>query len=61
MTLRSAFWRVPLLGALALGVTALASWATEGHPCCSSVARETGDLLLWQRPDPLPITAPITG
>ena len=48
LTLRSAFWRVPMLGAVALGITALASWATEGHPSWSSVARETGDLLLWR-------------
>ncbi|HEX8975363.1 MAG TPA: phosphatidylglycerol lysyltransferase domain-containing protein [Solirubrobacteraceae bacterium] len=48
LTLRSAIWRVPLLGALALGVTAVAAWASEGHPSWSSVARETGDLLLWR-------------
>ena len=48
LTLRSAAWRVPLLGTIALAVTALASWATEGHPSWSSVARETGDLLLWR-------------
>jgi lysyl-tRNA synthetase class 2 len=48
LTLRSAIWRIPLLGALALGVTAIAAWASEGHPSWSSVARETGDLLLWR-------------
>jgi lysyl-tRNA synthetase class 2 len=48
LTLRSAIWRVPLLGSLALGVTALAAWASEGHPSWSSVVRETGDLLLWR-------------
>jgi lysyl-tRNA synthetase class 2 len=48
LTLRSAIWRVPLLGFLALGVTAVAAWASEGHPSWSSVARETGDLLLWR-------------
>jgi lysyl-tRNA synthetase, class II len=48
LTLRSAIWRVPLLGAFALGVTALAAWASEGHPSWTSVARETGDLLLWR-------------
>ncbi|HET9104414.1 MAG TPA: phosphatidylglycerol lysyltransferase domain-containing protein [Solirubrobacteraceae bacterium] len=48
LTLRSAFWRVPLLGACALGVTALAAWATEGRPSWGSVVRETGDLLLWR-------------
>jgi lysyl-tRNA synthetase class 2 len=48
LTLRSAIWRVPLLGFLALGLTAVAAWASEGHPSWSSVARETGDLLLWR-------------
>jgi lysyl-tRNA synthetase class 2 len=48
LTLRSAIWRVPLLGAFALGITALAAWASEGHPSWTSVARETGDLLLWR-------------
>ena len=48
LTLRSAIWRVPLLGSLALAVTAVAAWASEGHPSWSSVARETGDLLLWR-------------
>ncbi|HEY2202399.1 MAG TPA: phosphatidylglycerol lysyltransferase domain-containing protein, partial [Solirubrobacteraceae bacterium] len=48
LTLRSAFWRVPLLGAVALAISALAAWASEGHPSWSRVARETGDLLLWR-------------
>ncbi|MDQ6835117.1 MAG: hypothetical protein M3016_02920, partial [Actinomycetota bacterium] len=46
LTVRSAIWRVPLLGSIALGVTAVAAWASEGHPSWSSVVRETGDLLL---------------
>ena len=48
LTLRSAVWRVPLLGASALAVTALAAWASEGHPSFSSALRETGDLLMWR-------------
>ncbi len=48
LTLRSAVWRVPLLGAVALAISALAAWASEGHPSWSRVARETGDLLLWR-------------
>jgi lysyl-tRNA synthetase class 2 len=48
LTLRSAIWRVPLLGAVALAISALAAWASEGHPSWSRVARETGDLLLWR-------------
>jgi lysyl-tRNA synthetase class 2 len=48
ITLRSVIWRVPLLGAGGLTIAALAAWAAEGRPSWSSVARETGDLLLWQ-------------
>ncbi len=48
ITLRSAVWRVPLLGASGLTVAAVAAWASEGHPSWASVARETGDLLLWR-------------
>ena len=48
LTLRSAIWRVPLLGTMLLSITAVAAWASEGHPSWSSVARETGDLLLWR-------------
>ncbi len=48
LTLRSAFWRVPLLGAVALAISAVTAWASEGHPSWSRVARETGDLLLWR-------------
>jgi lysyl-tRNA synthetase class 2 len=47
-TLRSAFWRVPLLGTAALAISGVTAWASEGHPSWSSVARETGDLLLWR-------------
>ncbi len=48
VTLRSAVWRVPLLGVLGLAVAGLATWASQGHPSLSAVARETGDLLQWQ-------------
>ena len=39
---------MPLLGAVALAISAVAAWASEGHPSWSRVARETGDLLLWR-------------
>ncbi len=52
VTLRSALWRVPLLGLLGLGAAALATWASQGHPSFASVLRETGDLLAWQ-PGPI--------
>jgi lysyl-tRNA synthetase, class II len=48
ITLRSAVWRVPLLGLAGVAVAALAIWASQGHPSWSSVAAETGDLLRWQ-------------
>jgi lysyl-tRNA synthetase, class II len=48
ITLRSAVWRVPLLGTIGVSVAAIAAWASQGHPSWAKVARETGDLLLWQ-------------
>ena len=49
VTLRSAIWRVPLLGAVGLAGTALATWAAQGHPSLRTVAVETADLLRWQQ------------
>jgi lysyl-tRNA synthetase class 2 len=48
ITLRSAAWRVPLLGLAGLAAASLATWASQGHPSPGSVLRETGDLLRWQ-------------
>jgi lysyl-tRNA synthetase class 2 len=48
ITPRSAVWRVPLLGAFGLACAGAAAWASEGRPSLASVARETGDLLLWR-------------
>jgi lysyl-tRNA synthetase class 2 len=50
ITLRSAIWRVPLLGLIGIAVAAIAAWASQGRPSFGTVARETGDLLLWQGP-----------
>jgi lysyl-tRNA synthetase, class II len=47
ISLRSAVWRVPLLGVCGLTLAAAAAWASEGRPSWSTVVRETGDLLLW--------------
>jgi lysyl-tRNA synthetase class 2 len=47
VTLRSAVWRVPLLGLLGLLIAAIATWASQGHPSLGSVLRETGDLLIF--------------
>ena len=52
VTLRSALWRVPLLGLIGLAGAALATWVSQGHPSMASVLRETGDLLRWQ-PGPI--------
>jgi lysyl-tRNA synthetase class 2 len=48
ITLRSALWRLPVLGALALGIAAAAAWTSQGRPSWTSVVRETGDFLIWQ-------------
>jgi lysyl-tRNA synthetase class 2 len=52
ITLRSAIWRVPLLGAAGLAASAVAAWASQGRPSVGTVLRETGDLLRWQ-PGPM--------
>ena len=49
ITLRSAVWRVPLLGLAGLVGAAAATWATQGHPSWRAVATETFDLLRWQQ------------
>jgi lysyl-tRNA synthetase class 2 len=49
ITLRSATWRVPLLGLAGVAATAVATWASQGHPSLRTVAVETGDLLRWQQ------------
>ncbi|MGH2881145.1 MAG: phosphatidylglycerol lysyltransferase domain-containing protein, partial [Solirubrobacteraceae bacterium] len=48
ITLRSAVWRVPLLGLAGLAGAAVATWATQGHPAWGTVLTETFDLLRWQ-------------
>jgi lysyl-tRNA synthetase class 2 len=48
ITLRSASWRVPLLGAFGVGMAALATWASQGRPSAASVAHETINLLRFQ-------------
>jgi lysyl-tRNA synthetase, class II len=48
ITLRSAIWRVPALGAAGVLAAALATWATQGHPSVHTIAVETGRLLSWQ-------------
>ncbi|HEY2771909.1 MAG TPA: phosphatidylglycerol lysyltransferase domain-containing protein [Solirubrobacteraceae bacterium] len=49
ITLRSVAWRVPLLGGVALAVTALVAWAEADNPSWGTVGRETADLLLWRQ------------
>ena len=52
ITLRSALWRVPVLGLIGLAGAGLVTWVHQGHPSFGSVLRETGDLLRWQ-PGPI--------
>jgi lysyl-tRNA synthetase class 2 len=52
ITLRSAIWRIPVLGAAGLIVTSVAAWATLGHPSLVKVLKETWDLLRFS-PGPL--------
>jgi lysyl-tRNA synthetase, class II len=52
VSLRSAIWRVPLIGLAGLLAAALATWASQGRPSSSAVVRETTDLLRWQ-PGPI--------
>ncbi|HTU87462.1 MAG TPA: phosphatidylglycerol lysyltransferase domain-containing protein [Solirubrobacteraceae bacterium] len=49
ITLRSAIWRVPALGASGVLAAAVATWATQGHPSVRTIALETGHLLSWQQ------------
>ncbi|MBV9606263.1 MAG: DUF2156 domain-containing protein [Solirubrobacterales bacterium] len=49
ITLRSAIWRVPLLGVAGVAGAALVTWADQGHPSLRTVAIETADLLRWQQ------------
>jgi lysyl-tRNA synthetase class 2 len=48
ITLRSAIWRVPLIGAAGLALASLAAWASDGRPSWSTVSRETADLLAFR-------------
>jgi lysyl-tRNA synthetase, class II len=48
ITARSAFWRVPVLGAAALFITTFAAWVSQDRPSWTSVVRETGNLLAWR-------------
>ena len=49
ITLRSAIWRVPLLGVIGIAGAALAAAAAQGHRSMRTVAVETVDLLRWQQ------------
>ncbi len=49
ITLRSAIWRVPALGAAGIIAAAVATWATQGHPSVRTITLETGHLLSWQQ------------
>ncbi len=48
ITARSALWRVPALGTIALSITMFAAWISQDRPSWTSVVRETGELLAWR-------------
>jgi lysyl-tRNA synthetase class 2 len=48
ITLRSAAWRAPALGAFGLALAAIAAWASEGRPSWALIVRETGNWLAWR-------------
>ena len=48
ISLRSAIWRVPLLGLVGVAAVALATWASNGHPSPATIWSETSNLLRWQ-------------
>jgi lysyl-tRNA synthetase class 2 len=52
ITLRSAAWRVPLIGLIGVVLATLATLASPGHPSLMRAMHETGDLLILQ-PGPL--------
>ena len=49
ITLRSAIWRVPLIGGGGLLIAGLATWVKTGHPSVEKVVRETWALLTFRR------------
>ena len=53
ITLRSAVWRVPLLGALAIALITVADWVDHGHAKLASVLGESGALLRGNERGPL--------
>jgi lysyl-tRNA synthetase class 2 len=54
LTVRSAVWRIPLLGLLAAALTAFLFWAYAPRLGLGTALRETGDLLIW-RSGPTPL------
>ena len=48
ISLRSAIWRVPLLGLVGVAAVAVATWASQGHPSPATIMSETSSLLRWQ-------------
>ena len=49
ITLRSAVWRVPLLGLVGVGAVSVASWASAGRPPVHTVMGETVALLRYHQ------------
>ncbi|HET9093731.1 MAG TPA: phosphatidylglycerol lysyltransferase domain-containing protein [Solirubrobacteraceae bacterium] len=49
ITLRSAIWRVPLIGALGLALVGIAEWASRGRPKLDVIVDESASLMQFRR------------
>ena len=49
ITLRSALWRVPLIGAIGLALVSLADWLSSGRPKFDSIVDESTSLVQFKR------------
>jgi len=49
ITLRSAVWRVPLIGGLGIGLISIVNWISHGHPKFQKLVGETSALLRFKQ------------
>ncbi|MFZ0042920.1 MAG: phosphatidylglycerol lysyltransferase domain-containing protein [Solirubrobacteraceae bacterium] len=55
LTLRTGWWRAPLVGILGVTIAIAAAWASQGRPSWGSVLAETGRVLTWQSATSAPL------